>query len=266
MPARIIRGEINASESLSQVSIEADLTFRALIVAVDDYGRIDGRLPVLKGLLFPLRERMTTKRIGAVLEELAGIPDPPILLYEVDGRPYVQLTGWETHRGKGRRGASSKYPEPLPRKSADPQENHSNPPVGRWTRDVGRGTMIDPQADPRESPSAPPVPPKGKAIRKPAKPVKTQCPDRLEPDDRESLLAWARAKGFTDSQVRWAFNVVKDWSHSKAERRADWVATTRNAMRDGWGLKGYRESDAERYDREMAASPFAMISGGKSDA
>jgi len=43
MPSRVVRGDINASDSLSRVSLEADLTFRALLVAVDDYGRLDAR-------------------------------------------------------------------------------------------------------------------------------------------------------------------------------------------------------------------------------
>lgn len=96
--------------------------------------------------------------------------------------------------------------------------------------------------------------------------AKSTCPDRLDPPQREALLAWARDRGFSESQCRWAFNAVKDWSRSKHERRADWVATTRNAMRDGWALKGYRETDAERYAREMAESPFKILTGGTDDA
>lgn len=110
-----------------------------------------------------------------------------------------------------------------------------------------------------ESVSAPPKePPK-------PKPSKTLCPERLDPEDRESLLAWARTKDFNESEVRWAFNAVKDWSQSKGERRVNWVAAVRNAMRDGWGLKGYRETDSERYAREMASSPFSLLAGGKPD-
>ena len=123
MPARVMRGEVNSSESLSQVSIEADLTFRSLVVVVDDFGRTDGRLPVLKGLLFPLRDNVTTKKLDRWLSDLSDIPDPPVIRYMVDGREYIQLTGWETHRGKSRRAQESKFPGPersnvgLPRRS-----------------------------------------------------------------------------------------------------------------------------------------------------
>ena len=98
-----------------------------------------------------------------------------------------------------------------------------------------------------------------------AKTKKTICPDRLDEPDRQKLLAWAATRDFTESHVRWGFNVVKDWSQSKAETRADWVATIRNAMRDGWGLKGYTETDSEKYRREIAASPLANP-GGQPDA
>lgn len=135
MPSRVVRGEIVASESLSRVSIGADLTFRSLIVAVDDYGRIDGRLPILKAALFPLRDDATMKKIDGWIDELCAGQNPPVMRYIVDGRPYIALCGWEKHRGKGRRGTTSKCPEPLPRKS---EEIHSNPPGYREAGDGGR--------------------------------------------------------------------------------------------------------------------------------
>ncbi len=99
-----------------------------------------------------------------------------------------------------------------------------------------------------------------------AKPKKSICPDRLDEPDRQKLLAWAATRDFTESHVRWGFNRVKDWSQSKAETRADWVATIRNAMRDGWALKGYAETDSEKYNRELAASPLAGFDGDQPNA
>lgn len=137
MPSRVIRGEIVSSDSLSKVSMFADLTFRSLIVACDDFGRIDGRLPILKAALFPLRDEVTLKKLDAWLDELAAGPDAPIIRYIVDGRPFIALTGWEKHRGKGRRGSVSKCPEPLPRKS---EEMHADPPGNREAGDENRET------------------------------------------------------------------------------------------------------------------------------
>jgi len=219
MPTRVIRGEINASDSLSAVSMQADLTFRALIVACDDFGRIDGRLPALKALLFPLREEVTTKKLDAWLDELAAGPDAPIERYVVDGRPYIVLTGWEKHRGKSRRGSSSKCPEPLPRKSA---EVHADPPVSRESGVESRESGIE--------------------IAAAAAPRKCLCPDRLSDEDRQRAREWSAANGFTDSQLAYAWARVRDWSRGKSEKRTDWLAVLRNAMSDGWALKGFNGS------------------------
>lgn len=92
-----------------------------------------------------------------------------------------------------------------------------------------------------------------------AKARKTICPDRLDEPDRQKLLAWAASRDFTESHIRWGFNCVKDWSQSKAIMRFDWVATIRNAMRDGWALKGYTETGSEKYNRELAASTLRSV-------
>lgn len=152
MPSRVVRGEINESESLARVSPLAELAFRALIVAVDDFGRLDARAAKLKAALFPMRDAFSAAKVFGWIEELAA--EGCVLLYEVDGRPYLQLTGWEKHRGKGRRAESSKYPEPndpsISRKSEDLQ---SNPPVLRGTRDEKRGTY-DETDEKQNAPSA----------------------------------------------------------------------------------------------------------------
>src|SRR5262245_13271444 len=70
-------------------------------------------------------------------------------------------------------------------------------------------------------------------------PVKTSAPTALLPADRFALEAWATSKGFTVDQVTYAIERVFDWAASNRKLKADWVATIRNAMRDGWGLEGY---------------------------
>ncbi len=112
MPARLIRGEVNESESLSRVSMAADLTFRSLLVAVDDYGRLDARPAKLKAALYPMRDDVPPGKVMEWVEELAALEDSPLRLYQADGRPYLCLTNWEHHRGKGRRASKSRYPAP----------------------------------------------------------------------------------------------------------------------------------------------------------
>lgn len=121
MPSRVIRGEINRSDSLSRVSMQAELTFDRLLTAVDDYGRLDARPAALKAELFPMRDEVTAAQVVEWVRELAALDDPPVQLYFVNGREYLALVNWERHRGKVNRGKDSKFPKPpdLPRRSAE---------------------------------------------------------------------------------------------------------------------------------------------------
>ncbi len=102
---------------MSRVSLEAELTFAHLILVVDDFGRFDARPRVLANRLFPTRN-FTPDKVMKWVEELAE--EGCVVLYEAGSRPYLYLTGWEKHRGRGRRAESSKYPDSLdPRISED---------------------------------------------------------------------------------------------------------------------------------------------------
>ena len=92
MPHRVIWDYIHTSESVDKMT---DFQFRLwinLITYVDDYGRGDARLSVIKGTCFPLRDRLTLKDIEIALNALAGIGC--VSLYEVDGKPYLYLPKW----------------------------------------------------------------------------------------------------------------------------------------------------------------------------
>ena len=86
MPSRVIRAEINSSESLNRVSLEAELLFFKLITVVDDFGRCDARMSMIKAACFPLRD----VNLGAMsiwLEELESADC--LVLYEVECRLYL---------------------------------------------------------------------------------------------------------------------------------------------------------------------------------
>ena len=108
MPNRIIKDSIHESEKVNAMT---DFQFRlwvSLITYVDDYGRGDARPAIIKGNCFPLRDRLTNKDIDAALTGLAGIGC--IVLYEVDGRPYLCFPNWEKHQTV--RNKRSRFPEP----------------------------------------------------------------------------------------------------------------------------------------------------------
>ncbi len=117
MPSRVIRGGFNSSESMAQRSLLAELMFAKLLLAVDDYGRLDARPMILRGLLYPMRDNVSHADVESWLSELTSGEDPPVVLYEIEGKSYLYLPNWEVHRGKSKRGKLSRWPDP-PRGSA----------------------------------------------------------------------------------------------------------------------------------------------------
>ncbi len=115
MPTRVVRGEILTSKSLARVSIGAELLFRNLIALADDYGRYDGDPEIIAAHAYPRRRSITTSDVEGWLEELTTADQDgrgPVEMYSVDGRCYLRLVNWELHRGKSRRGAASRWPQP----------------------------------------------------------------------------------------------------------------------------------------------------------
>jgi len=108
VPNRIIKESLCESEKISALS---DFEFRlwiGLILQADDKGRGDARPAVIKGHVFPFRERVTIKDIQSALGNLAA--GGCIDLYDVDGRSYYLFPNWEVHQRI--RNVKPKYPEP----------------------------------------------------------------------------------------------------------------------------------------------------------
>ena len=108
MPNRIIKESLCDSEKIASLS---DFEFRlwvGLITQADDAGRGDARPAIIKGRVFPFRERLSIKDIDAALQELAA--KGCVSLYTVDGRPYFLCPGWVKHQRI--RDCKPKFPEP----------------------------------------------------------------------------------------------------------------------------------------------------------
>lgn len=117
MPSRYIRESICTSENLAQLSAEAERFWYRLLVNVDDYGRFDARLAVLRSVCFPLQlDQVTEADVAAWLTELGtakGEEGEALLrLYQVRGKPYLEITNFVRYN-KPRAGAS-KYPQSAP--------------------------------------------------------------------------------------------------------------------------------------------------------
>ncbi len=107
MPNRIISDKICRSEDYNSLSPFLRDLFIRLLVSADDFGRFDGRTPVIKGTAYPLVD-VTEKQIGDGLSALstAGMID----LYTVAGRPYLRFTNWDRYQQQ--RAKKSKFPAP----------------------------------------------------------------------------------------------------------------------------------------------------------
>lgn len=109
MPNRIVKESIRTSDTLAEVSAEAERLFWRLVVSADDFGRFDARLNTILGqCLTPFIGKVTTEQINGWLSELHRVR--LIEMYEVEGQPYLSLTKWIKHQRP--RAKSSKFPAP----------------------------------------------------------------------------------------------------------------------------------------------------------
>lgn len=107
MPNRIIRDGICTSESINALTPEQEVLFYRLLVICDDFGRFDGRIPIVKAAAFPLRD-VSAKQLEAWLAALEGVG--LIVRYRVDGKAFLAVAKWDQHQRI--RNARSRYPAP----------------------------------------------------------------------------------------------------------------------------------------------------------
>ncbi len=116
MPHRILRESILDSEAVNSLTPQAEVFYRRLMSAVDDFGRFDARPAVLRCRLYPLQlDRVGEQNIRDWLAECerAGL----VTTYAVGGKPYLLF-----HKLGPQRAKTSKYPAPAGGASpADPR-------------------------------------------------------------------------------------------------------------------------------------------------
>lgn len=162
MPNRIIKESICSSEKLAALS---DFEFRlwiGLITQADDAGRGDARPAIIKGHIFPFRERLSIKDIDAALQELAA--KGCVSLYKVDGKPYFLFPGWVKHQRV--RDCKPKFPEPP-----------ENGALDTFAADCGELPASCPQiaAIIQSNPNPNPIRKKGYALRASPRPPSMRC-------------------------------------------------------------------------------------------
>ncbi|NEA39878.1 hypothetical protein [Streptomyces sp. SID11385] len=94
---RTIKPEAFVSESLAEVSVEAERTFYGLLTQADDHGRHRDNAAIIAGLLWPLRAEHTSVHVEDDLHQLAtaGL----LCRYTgCDGRRYLHIVTWAAHQ------------------------------------------------------------------------------------------------------------------------------------------------------------------------
>jgi hypothetical protein len=107
MPNRILKDSVCTSDNLDHLTAEQEVFWYRLLVQCDDYGRMDARPAILRARCYPLR-------LGTVSEQdvadwlTALVAANLVRVYEVAGKPYLQVTTWDRHQQV--RAKRSKYP------------------------------------------------------------------------------------------------------------------------------------------------------------
>jgi len=105
MPQRFLRPGITTSDGWNSCGWKAQSLYVRLITLVDDYGRYDGRIPIIHGHCFALRPDIKAQETAALVCELSD--RSLLMVYSVEQKPYIQLLKWQ-ERTRG----ESRYPDP----------------------------------------------------------------------------------------------------------------------------------------------------------
>lgn len=235
MPNRIIKESICTSDTVDALTWFEEVLFYRLIVNCDDYGRYDARPAIIRGKLFPLKD-VTVKQVNEAIIKLSTVGIAK--LYEVDGRPYLQLCTWADHQSI--RAKKSKFPAPdvvhaseinCMQMHADDSKCARNP--------IQSESNPNPNPNPKESVSR---------------------ATRFTPPTVEEVAAYClERKNHVDPQRFVDFYAAKGWMVGK-NRMKDWKAAVRTwEQRDSYaGKSAYQEpkSGADRLAEMIARGEF----------
>ena len=156
MPSRIVREGINSSRAVSSLSEEAQLFYRTLMLVVDDYGRFEIDLDVIRASCFPRQlDRWPPPRIETCLncavQTLTDDGTPLIQRYRVASKEYLQINNFNQ-----RVQSKPKFPGPPGNVNGSPTVTHGSPTVGPGSPTVEHGCPTEehgsPTVDHGESP------------------------------------------------------------------------------------------------------------------
>jgi len=109
MPSRVLRDGILDSKRVGELSERAELFYRKLFSVVDDYGRYEADVELLRVKLYARRlDEVSVSDVAGFLQECCEGPNPLVLIYEAEGKKLLQIVKF------GQRVRTKKYPDPPP--------------------------------------------------------------------------------------------------------------------------------------------------------
>jgi len=104
------------------------------------------------------------------------------------------------------------------------------------------GETPAPTPTPKTTPTPTPTPTNTKKVAARAAPRggsrPTLAPESLPDEDRKKLRDWCIANSVRSDFIDHAWERVRDWSHTNGKKRRNWWVVCKNAIQDGWALKG----------------------------
>lgn len=128
---RSIKPEFFTSMTIAGLTRDTRLAFIGLWTHVDDAGRCIDEPRLLKAALFPLDDDITPDHMACIVDELEN--KGRVQRYQIDGRDYLQVIGWE-HQKIDRRKPSN-IPAPP---DHDGSHTPTDPPLDPSTNDRRR--------------------------------------------------------------------------------------------------------------------------------
>jgi hypothetical protein len=119
---RSIKPEFWTSEQVMECSLNARLLFIGLWNFADDLGRLSLAPKTIKAQIFP-GDEMSSETILGMVQELSD--NALVLLYTVEGKNYIQITGWQHQR----------IDKPQPGKHPAPTNGYSKTVLGMVATD-----------------------------------------------------------------------------------------------------------------------------------
>lgn len=167
MPNRVLREGILSSEAVNLLSEEGEIFYRRLMSVVDDYGRFELNLELLRARCFPLQlDRWPVPRVKRALDDCSRLDNcqandghPLVTVYEgPEGkRKYLQINNFQQ-----RTRSESRCPAPSARSCVDELRSHDGHPRAsraRTSSSTSTSSYTSPSAEipaADESPAPPP--------------------------------------------------------------------------------------------------------------